>query len=35
MSEGRELVWIDSSLLPKWDLLQDVLRLNGRKLIKY
>ena len=32
MREARELVWIDSSLLPKWDLLQDILRLNGKGL---
>lgn len=32
MDKARELVWIDSELLPKWDLLQDILRLNGKGL---
>ena len=34
MSEGKELVWIERDLLPRWDLLQDILRLNGKDLDK-
>ena len=34
MEKERELVWIDKELLPKWDLLQDILRLNGQGLDK-
>lgn len=32
MSEEKELVWIDKELKPKWEVLQDILRLNGKGL---
>ncbi len=34
MSDNKELIWIDKELLPKWDLLQDILRLRGGDLDK-